>query len=535
MFGSNRCTCAVLPFVLHLHQWIFEHGFICSFRLKFCRSKQCATNECNMHHSSQPQFHADTMHSNPALMPAQTATHPRTGGYGPVGQTINRMQQHSQPQSLQLQPFPPPPPPPRLPSPPPGTFSQTKPTGPPLPALPSPSPSPTSTQTTPSPPQPLRNKPQTLPPADFTPSPTHWDTRSVFGLDLPRFIKHTPHTEANHTAGMPITDLTILQTVCHGWNSYWLRYMAHGYNTGVFFTKHISETMFASEFFSGLRAKKIDLDATAIAYCHQRNIPAPTKQKALSALVSEFVEYMQDVNNGSNPAPSKAPQRNTQGPQLKIPQQPDPATAQRLLTLEHQLATANLTISHLRGQPTPLPSQPTIIHTQPTPNMNTHPDSVKSTSADISPIAPRNLQPHLDSLMPESTHHPNPTHGDSNLHSQVVDITSSPVPAHPRKLPCIHRHHNTKMTIPSQLRYIHTTQLTQPHPLTPIRCHNHTNIPQPQLYADTTRATQMEPARLPNPSPQIHPKSKENAPYNLAATPPCSKTETIHFTRRSDT
>ena len=222
-----------------------------------------------------------------------------------------------------------------------------------------------------SPSQSLRNKPQILPPADFTPSPTHWDTRSIFGLDLPRFIKHTPHTEANHIAGVPITDLTIWQTVRRGWNSYWLRYLAHGYNTGMFFTKHISETMFASELFSGLRARKIDLDATAIAYCHQRNIPAPTKQKALSALVSKFVDYMQDVNNESNPTPSKTSPHNTQGPQLKTPQQPDPATAQRLLTLEHQLA-ANLTISHLRGQPTPLPSQPTIIHTQPAPNINTH-------------------------------------------------------------------------------------------------------------------------------------------------------------------
>ena len=227
---------------------------------------------------------------------------------------------------------------------------------------------------------------------------------------------------------MPITDLTILQTVRHGWNSYWLRYLAHGYSAGMFFTKHISETMFASELFSGLRARKIDLDATAIAYCHQRNIPAPTKQKALSALVSEFVDYMQDVNNESNPTPSKTPQHNTQGPQLKAPQQPDPATAQRLLTLEHQLATANLTISHLRGQPTPLPSQPTIIHTQPAPNINTHPHNTTATSADISPIAPRNLQSQLDSSMHESAHRRNLPPEDINLHPQVVDIASSPVP-----------------------------------------------------------------------------------------------------------
>ena len=404
------------------------------------------------------------MHRNPAMMPVQSAAHPRTGGYGPVGQAINRTQQHSQPQPLQSQPFPPPPPPPYLPSPPPGTFTHPKPTGPPLPTLLSPSSSPTL-----SPPQSLRNKPQTLPPADFTPSPTHWDTRSVFGLDLPRFIKHTPHTEANHTAGMPITDLTILQTVRHGWNSYWLRYLAHGYNTGVFFTKHISETMFASELFSGLRAKKIDLDATAIAYCHQHNIPAPTKQKALSALVSEFVEYMQDVNNDSNPAPSKASQHNTQGPQLKTPQQPDPATAQRLLTLEHQLATANLTIS-----------------TQPTPNMNTQPDNIKATSADISPIAPRNLQPHLDSLMQESAHRRNLPPGDINLHPQVVDITSSPIPGASQETalysPSPQYHDDdSKPVAPHPRDAAHPTPFPDTNPMS--QPHQHTTAPAPRRHA----------------------------------------------------
>ena len=192
---------------------------------------------------------------------------------------------------------------------------------------------------TPSPSPPPRTKLQVLPPADFTPSPTHWDTRSIFGLDLPRFIKHTPHTEANRTAGMPITDLTILQTVRHGWNSYWLRYLAHGHNTALFFTKHISETMFASEFFSALRSRKIDLDldAAAIAYCHQHNIPAHTKQKALSALVTEFVDYIQDVSNESSSTTPTPSQHNPEGHQLKAPQQTDPATAQRLIALEHQL------------------------------------------------------------------------------------------------------------------------------------------------------------------------------------------------------
>ena len=61
-----------------------------------------------MHTSSQPQFQAGSRHHS-TTMPTQPTTTPRTSGYGPVGQAINRMHQHSQPQ-----PVPPPPPPHRV-------------------------------------------------------------------------------------------------------------------------------------------------------------------------------------------------------------------------------------------------------------------------------------------------------------------------------------------------------------------------------------------------------------------------------------
>ena len=185
--------------------------------------------------------------------------------------------------------------------------------------------------------------------------------------------------------------------------------------------------MFASEFFSALRSRKIDLDAAAIAYCHQHNIPVHTKQKALSALVTEFVDYMQDVSNESSSTTPTPSQHNPEGHQLKVPQQTDPATAQRLIALEHQLAAANLTINHLRGQPTPLPSQPTTTHTQPV-STNTHPHNIAAQSRDFSPIAPRSLQPHLESLGHESAHCKTPPPADTHSPPPVVDITSSPVP-----------------------------------------------------------------------------------------------------------
>ena len=469
-------------------------------------NKHFAFSGCNMHTSSQPQFQPGNMHHSATMMPAQPTAHPRTGGYGPVGQTINRAQQHSQPQ-----PFPPPPPPPNLPSPPPGTFTNPN----PLPTFQSPSPSQTSTQATPSPSQHIRSKPQALPPADFTPSPTHWDTRSIFGLDLPRFIKHTPYTEANHTAGTSpfctpsATDGTVIG--CDTW---------HMATTGMFFIKHISETMFASELFSGLRARKIDLDATAIAYCHQHNIPAPTKQKALSALVSEFVEHMQDVNNESSSTPPKTSQHNSEGPQLKTPQQADPATTQRLIALEHQLATANLTISHLRGQPTPLPSQPAIIRTQPAPTANTQPDNTKATSADFSPIAPRNLQLHLDSSGHESALYNNPLPTDVHSPPPVVDITSSPGPGASQETALYspspqHQEDDSKAATP------HHHHTTHPHPSLAAKSvsppHQHTTLPASHRPATSNTDTTSQSSK---PTPSDTSKNKANALYSLAATPP---------------
>ena len=67
------------------------------------------------------------------------------------------------------------------------------------------------------------------------------------------------------------------------------------------------------------------------------------------------------------------------------------------------------------------------------------------------------------------------------------------------------------------------TRLTHTRPLQPTRCPNHTNTPQPRHYTDLQQATLTEPANLPNPSLQTHPKNNASAPYNLAATLPCSR------------
>ena len=290
----------------------------------------------------------------------------RYSGYGPMGRSINMMQTHPCSNSS----FPPPPPPifanpptsPPPPCPPPGLFDSphTHP-GTALSTVHQPSPPPPIFQTTPTPTQQTQHNttpPDALShplppvPTEFCQSPTHWDTRSVFGLDLPRTIRQTAHTTSNKTAGVPVTQLPLLACVRHTWNSYWIRYLAHGNNLHMVFTKNIAEAACVSEFLAKVRSRKLDIDKTAMAYCHQHSIPAHTRQAAITALVNEFIDYMCDVNPTST---SKSAALNTST-------QADPASAHRIAELEHQLAISSQTIQQLQqgnqAEPFRTPTKP---------------------------------------------------------------------------------------------------------------------------------------------------------------------------------
>jgi len=311
--------------------------------------------------------------------------------------------------------FPPPPPPPQTPSPSPPPRYPASPATPPPPAhhplsptvctrSASPAHTPThSTQThiahTDIPPATTTQIPQ-----EFVQTPDLWDNRQLFGLNLPRYIQATPHSVQNKTAGLPIANAPLVAFLRHNWSSYWLRYAAHGYDLHLMCSKHVSEAVFATELLGMLRARRIDLDQAATAFCWQENLSL-AKRPAMTQLVKELVLYIQELqdqyndtsksdkqkthhqaettstadqkpetNTDTSPGPHTESQQDKSGPQLPIqPTQQethDPLAAHRISDLEAQLATA---LEQLEARKATNPSSHLPSHADKTTRKTRHP------------------------------------------------------------------------------------------------------------------------------------------------------------------
>ena len=134
----------------------------------------------------------------------------------------------------------------------------------------------------------------------------HTAAHTAVGLNLPRHIQSTAHSTHNRTAGLPIESIPLLAFLRHSWSSYWLRYIAHGHEPHIVRTKHVNEAVFATELLGMLRARRIDLDQAAAAYCWEEKLTL-AKRPALTQLVKELVIYMQELQdqyNQSNNTPA---------------------------------------------------------------------------------------------------------------------------------------------------------------------------------------------------------------------------------------
>ena len=164
-------------------------------------------------------------------------------------------------------------------------------------------------------------------PRDFVQTPEHWDNRQVFGLNLPRHIQPTAHSAHNRTAGLPVESVPRLAFLCHSWSSYWLRYIAHGHEPHIVCTKHVNEAVFATELLGMLRARRIDLDQAAAAYCWEEKLNL-AKRPALTQLVKELVIYMQELQdqyNQSKNTPAEKHSEEKQQPGEDTSKQNNPA------------------------------------------------------------------------------------------------------------------------------------------------------------------------------------------------------------------
>ena len=261
-------------------------------------------------------------------------------------------------------------------------------------------------------------------PHDFVQTPEHWDNQQAFGLNLPRHIQSTAHSAHNRTAGLPIVSVPLLAFRRHSWSSNWLRYIAHGHEPHIVRTKHVNEAVFATELLGMLRARRIDLDQAAAAYCWEEKLTL-AKRPALTQLVKELVIYVQELQdqcNQSNNTPAEkhsgekqqpgedSSKQNNPAPSTQTNNAPDTAhidshAAHRISDLEAKLASALEEADALRAAASHA-TQPT------TPRRNTDADT----------RSPRTPPPNVSPLQALSTDNTptSATRGTKRSHSPTV-------------------------------------------------------------------------------------------------------------------
>ena len=134
-------------------------------------------------------------------------------------------------------------------------------------------------------------------------TPGHWDNRQV--LNLPRHIQPTAHSAHNRTAGLPVESVPLLAFLRHSWSSYWLRYIAHGHEPHIVCTKHVNEAVFATELLGMLRARRIDIDQAAAAYCWEDKLNL-AKRPALTQLSQTTSQQKSTPRRNNNPEKTPA-------------------------------------------------------------------------------------------------------------------------------------------------------------------------------------------------------------------------------------
>ena len=99
-------------------------------------------------------------------------------------------------------------------------------------------------------------------------------------------------------------------------------------------TKHVNEAVLATELLGMLRARHIDLDQAAAAYCWEEKLTL-AKRPALTQLVKELVIYMQELQDQCNQSNNTPADKRSEEKQ-----QPGEDTANRtILHKTHKLTT----------------------------------------------------------------------------------------------------------------------------------------------------------------------------------------------------
>ena len=87
--------------------------------------------------------------------------------------------------------------------------------------------------------------------------------RSIGNLSCPRFVVSSTFAREQGLAGVPVAHLHPSHFLYQGWNSYWLRWIAHGKEAYFVVNKSKAELVFCTELLAQIRSQNLDLEAAA--------------------------------------------------------------------------------------------------------------------------------------------------------------------------------------------------------------------------------------------------------------------------------
>ena len=128
---------------------------------------------------------------------------------------------------------------------------------------------------------------------------THYDTKTEYGLTFPRHVESTNFSRKNNTAGIPISDVKLVDIVSNGLENWALRLVANGRYVACEMFRNRLEATFSTMLFRELYRQKDNVDFAKLIQ-HLSSEPGDSqdwksKLSGIEALIQQTVDLFKTL------------------------------------------------------------------------------------------------------------------------------------------------------------------------------------------------------------------------------------------------
>lgn len=136
-------------------------------------------------------------------------------------------------------------------------------------------------------------------PSSWNSSDTHWDTKTEYGLNLPKRVESTQFSRRQNLAGQEISQIKLIDVVQSGISNWGLRLVANGRFVSCEFFRNRLEATFATTLFREMSKQKDTLDFHRLlgAFTPQGQDPQEwdTKLTSIKGLVQSTLDHFRTL------------------------------------------------------------------------------------------------------------------------------------------------------------------------------------------------------------------------------------------------